>query len=431
MGRGEGRVEAAGATRAQRSRRHAAALAQRRQRDEAFARRLRKAGLVLTDLKQEFPAEWPKYSSAKDPEPEWLERAVSYYERFHTFREVANRISTEEEIQVTKSQMQKLLVGKARTRLPAGAPFNRHIELYPNGPDKKEIARIKREGKKEGLSAETIEDQIADYSATHSRVVSFIYSDARPWRDDRLIRQMMSKANFAHTGMGMRIAGLNFEGYLASALDAAGYEVVLYKEGNPGADVAAAVHNDDLLTGFSLKSQGRENEQTGGKVEISSLTPHGLGRPTNAREVRKVLDVALRHLDNYDQIICLQSVVDTYPDNDQAALRYNLLEVPRDGLANAIKGLSAKEINRALDSSAESRAVTIPIQNAKGQDLFKIRIFANKVAVAAIDKNFYRTHFSLWTKPPLSAMAPAANYQESPTGRRRGRKKKPASARGP
>jgi hypothetical protein len=99
----------------------------------------------------------------------------------------------------------------------------------------------------------------------------------------------------------------------------------------------------------------------------------------------------------------------------------------------AIENLSAKEIRAALDEAKGRKSVAIPVRDKEGRDLFKIRIFNNRIAIAAIDKNFYRTHFSLWTTPPLEVSEEKADRQIPPEGTAGARRSRmgPASARGP
>jgi hypothetical protein len=263
--------------------------------DVVFARKLRGEGLVLVDSQvdhEKLPPEWPRWSRVDDPEPAWLERAIEYYKGFLSFREVAACISLEEKLIVTKSQLRRLLADKVRARRPAGAPFHYWIHRNLDGPSEKGIADLKARLEDEGHSPESIKDEVEAHKRLEAPVTAFIYSDQSPWRDERLIKRLMANANGAHATTGGRIGGLAFETFLVNSLRQAGYDARLFPPGNAGADAEFETRSDSLVVRLSLKSQGREGEQSGGRVDISSLTPHDEGLPTDVRKTRKVLNVA-------------------------------------------------------------------------------------------------------------------------------------------
>jgi len=138
-----------------------------------------------------------------------------------------------------------------------------------------------------------------------------------------------------------------------------------------------------------------------GTIEISSLAPHGLGhRPRNLAEAQAARQALLAHLENYQRLIFLESTAAPDPERPElAATRYNLIDVPKEELAQRIAALQDADLRRALRARRGNRALEIPIVDERGQ-LFSFVIGGKYAGVRAVSPRYYRRLASFWV-PPL------------------------------
>jgi hypothetical protein len=389
----------------------------------AFKKELGEYGLHSLTLKDHTQDNYPeRYNPRQDPNPKWKQEAIEEY-RSLSCSDIAHRISAKYNVYISEAQMRAVLKGNVTSRSQAQNPYPEYIVRNPNGPDEEKLALMLQERIAEGKPSKLAQKEIKDIREMSQRMVTALYTDKRPWRNADLLFELNHRLAKIETG-GSKVRGLAFEDWLKASFSAAGYKVYGYKDGNPGADLAAHFDGDEVLTGISCKSQAKQDEDTGKKVAIQALSPHGEKKiPETVPEARKAIKAALNHLENYQQILCLQVAESHFPDGQPGAQRYNMIEIPHDRVDAALRGIKAEKIQQAIDQRKDGDSLIIPIRTRHDhRHLFSVKVTGTHVGVVNISPEFYQIQMSIWA--PMTEHAPTLDYQPSPTGLTRGRKKK-------
>lgn len=372
---------------------------------------------LLDPVKHEPDPGWPKFINnwkGQDEKlgerPAWLDDAIELYRRGSSARAVAELISGSERVQISKDQMRSLLKqAGVQMRSPGAEPLD---VVFANNLEMTDPARLRDRLRSEAaqMAAEGVDEtnralELRDrFYSLAPRFVK-LYSQDPIWSDPKFTNAMghhLSKFN-AHSANP--VAGLVFEDVIATSLRNAGHRVDLYKAGNPGADLQmeALLDGKRVLLNISCKSLSAERQnETGAEIRLSSLAKHQIGMPDSVADLREAITAGIEHSESYEQISFLQAVTEKPPVAalDDEMWRYNLIDVPKKKLRDQMLAVAADDDRLAAaiaDAKRRGRkSIDVPIRDAAGNQLFKVHVTDQHVAVTAISPAFYRVSCSWW-----------------------------------
>jgi hypothetical protein len=366
---------------------------------------------------------WPTFRKARGVDPDWLGEAQALYREGYSGRETAQIIGSRHRVRVSEQTMRRILrqsgVAINGSAEPLGFWALRNRNEARNG----EIEQVAQDlAQAEGVQLDELLPQLV---ARRRRTLVQPLKDPSPlWGDVDVVRHFCSLLNEHHCVSAERLGGLMFENVLAAALQRTGkYQVDLFPPTNPGADIRVAMRNQQALTPYSLKSSKATGLKGGGRIEIQSLAPHGVGHvPETPGECQRAAEAAVEHLSNYLNIAYLQAIETHFPDDPSLpAWRYNIIEVPHAFVRQVFRSVTDADFEAALAARKSGGALTIPIIDHTGKRVFNIHIGSTHIGVTAIEPGFYRTQISIWTAPPTEAVNEIGQAERQPfrTGKRR------------